>query len=154
MRSFKLSYAGLKDVDLLAEHRKRMWLAIHPELKKEIRATEAGTRNWIREQLSKKSLVCLIVRSRDGRVAGSGCIWLREEQPRPTNMRLLVPYLMSMYTEKQFRRKGVAKLIVKSALKWSREHGYDRVILHASKEGRPVYEGLGFTQTNEMRLNL
>jgi GNAT superfamily N-acetyltransferase len=131
-----------------------MWLDIHPELEEEIRATEKGTKKWIREQLSRKTLVGLVVRSSDGEVAGSGCIWLREEQPRPTSMRLQVPYLMSMYTEKRFRRKGVARLIVKAALKWSQEQGYDRMVLHASEEGRPVYEGLGFAQTNEMRLKL
>ena len=66
-------------------------------------------------------------------------------------MRLVVPYLMSMYTVKGFRRKGVASLIVKGALKWCREHEYDGVVLHASKEGRSVYEGLGFEPSNEMR---
>ena len=151
MRSFKLSYAGQEDVGLLAEHRKKMWLDIHPEYEKEVRATEKRTRKWIEEQLSKGSLIGLVVRTADGEVVGSGCIWLREEQPRPTSMRLLVPYLMSMYTVKRFRRQGVASLIVKGALKWCREKNYDWVILHASKEGRSVYEGLGFEPSNEMR---
>jgi hypothetical protein len=29
--------------------------------------------------------------------------------------------------------------------------GYDRVLLHASDAGRPLYESLGFVPTNEMR---
>ena len=151
MRSFKLSYAGQEDVDLLAEHRKKMWLDIHPEYEREVRATAKRTRKWIGDQLSKGSLVGLVVRSADGEVVGSGCIWLREEQPRPTGVRLVVPYLMSMYTVKKFRRQGVASLIVKGALKWCRKKNYDRVILHASREGRSVYEGLGFEPSNEMR---
>jgi len=152
VRSFKLSYAGQRDVELLAEHRKKMWLDIHPEYEAQVRATEEGAKRWIGEQLAKGTLVGLIARSADGGVAGSGCIWLREEQPRPTNMRLVVPYLMSMYTVKRFRRKGVASLIVKGALKWCREQSYDGIVLHASKKGRPVYEGLGFEPSNEMRL--
>jgi len=43
---------------------------------------------------------------------------------------------------------------VESALKWCREHGYDRVVLHASKEGKPLYESLGFEPANEMRFRL
>jgi GNAT superfamily N-acetyltransferase len=151
MRSFKLSYAGQGDVDFLAEHRKKMWLDIHPEYDSQVRATEKGARRWIGEQLSGGSLIGLIVRTTDGEVAGSGCVWLREEQPKPTNMRLVVPYIMSMYTVKKFRRQGVASLIVKGALKWCKERKYDRVVLHASKEGRLVYEGLGFEPSNEMR---
>jgi GNAT superfamily N-acetyltransferase len=149
--SFKLSYAGKGDVDILAEHRKKMWLDIHPEYEKEVRATVKGSREWIRDQLSRGSLIGLIVRTADGEVAGSGCIWLREEQPRPTNMRLSVPYLMSMYTVRGFRRQGVASLIVKGALKWCREGEYDEIVLHASREGRLVYEGLGFEPSNEMK---
>ena len=139
---------------MLAEHRKQMWLDIHPEYKREVRATENGARRWIGDQLSKGNLIGLIVRTSDGEVVGSGCIWLREEQPRPTDMRLAVPYLMSMYTLKRFRRKGVASLIVKGALKWCRERKYDRIVLHASKEGRSVYEGFAFEPSNEMRLKL
>jgi GNAT superfamily N-acetyltransferase len=154
VHSFKLSYAGIGDVGILAEHRRRMWLDIHPEYEKEVRATGAATRKWIRDQLSKGTLIGLIVRNSAGEVAGSGCIWLREEQPRPTTMRFTIPYLMSMYTREKFRRKGVARFIVKAAMKWCREHDYDRIVLHASKHGRPVYEGLGFEPSNEMRFNL
>jgi len=150
--SFKLSYAGPKDVDLLTEHRKMMWMDIHPEYGNEVRATEAKTREWIKTQLAKGSLIGLVVRTSEGEVAGSGCIWLREEQPRPTSMRLKVPYLMSMYTVRRFRRKGVATLIVEEALDWCRQWNYDRIVLHASTKGRPVYEGLGFEPSNEMRL--
>ena len=153
MCSFKLSYAGLRDVDLLAEHRKKMWLDIHPEYESKVGATEKGARRWIRDQIAKGSLVGLIVRSADGEAAGSGCIWLREEQPKPTSMRLTVPYLMSMYTVKRFRRQGVASLIVKGALGWCREQKYDRIVLHASMEGRHVYETLGFESSNEMRFD-
>jgi len=151
VQSFKLSYAGRGDIDLLAEHRKKMWLEIHPEYEKEVQATEKRTRRWIADQLSKASLIGLVLRTANGEVAGSGCIWLREEQPRPTSMRLVVPYLMSMYTVKRFRRRGVASLIVNSALEWCRKKNYDRIVLHASKEGRSVYEGIGFEPSNEMR---
>jgi GNAT superfamily N-acetyltransferase len=151
VQPFRLSYARKGDVNLLAEHRKRMWLEIHPEYEREVRATGEGTRKWIGDQLSKGSLVGLVVRTADDKVVGSGCIWLREEQPRPTSMRFVVPYLMSMYTVKRFRRRGVASLIVKEALKWCRANNFDRIVLHASKEGREVYEGLGFEPSNEMR---
>ena len=38
------------------------------------------------------------------------------------------------------------------AIDWSRKQGLDRLILHASDEGRLLYEKLGFLQSNEMRL--
>ena len=34
---------------------------------------------------------------------------------------------------------------------WARAERLDRLVLHASDEGRALYERLGFIQTNEMR---
>ena len=33
---------------------------------------------------------------------------------------------------------------------WSRQQGFRNLYLHSSKQGRPIYESLGFTPTNEM----
>ena len=150
--NFTLSYAGPDDIDLLVAHRLNMWRDIHPELGTKVDEAERLTRKWVKEKLAEGRLIGLIAHSPDGEVAGSGCIWLREEQPRPTTPRLEVPYLMSMYTEPLFRRKGVARAIVKRALEWCKDHNYDRVNLHASTQGKPLYESLGFEPTTELRL--
>jgi hypothetical protein len=39
-------------------------------------------------------------------------------------------------------------------IQWLREQDFGSVVLHASDEGRPLYESLGFRPTNEMRLKL
>jgi hypothetical protein len=36
-------------------------------------------------------------------------------------------------------------------MNWATEQGADRVTLHASDAGRPLYLSLGFEPTNEMR---
>jgi GNAT superfamily N-acetyltransferase len=151
---FGVSNAGHEDIELLVAHRQNMWHEIYPELGARVDESTEAVREWIRKRLSDGTLVGFIVRAGDGAVAGSGCLWIRPEQPRPTSPHLEVPYLMSMYTEKAFRRKGVGKRVVEAALQWSREHGYERVVLHASIEGRPLYEAFGFAATNEMRLEL
>jgi GNAT superfamily N-acetyltransferase len=150
--NFSLTFAGPDDVDLLVEHRLNMWRDIHPEFGSKVDASEGLTKKWIKQKLAQGKLVGFIARTPGGKVAGSGCIWLRDEQPRPTNPRQEVPYLMSMYTEPEYRRKGVARMIVKKALKWSKDHKYERVNLHASTLGKPLYESLGFESTTEMRL--
>lgn len=151
---FSLVFAGPDDVDLLVKHRLGLLREVHPELETKIEESEVWTRDWIRKRLSEGELVGLLAKAEDGKVAGSGCIWLRDEQPRPTNPRMIAPYLMSMYTTPEFRRKGVARLIVEGALKWCKERGYERVSLHASEAGKPLYESLGFWPTTEMRAKL
>ena len=43
---------------------------------------------------------------------------------------------------------------MQTALAWCRAHGIRAVILHASEDGAPLYEALGFRRTNEMRIVL
>jgi GNAT superfamily N-acetyltransferase len=154
MTKFEISLAKAEDVELLVKHRVGMWKDIRPEFAEKAKEMEDLTRQWIKTKLSEGKLIGFIVKTQTGIMAGSGCIWLREDAPRPINPRLETPYLLSMYTEEGFRRAGVASMIIQCAIDWSREHGYKTMSLHASDAGIPVYEKFGFKQTTEMRLML
>ncbi len=116
-----------------------MWKEIRPEFAEKAEELKELTRAWIKTKLSEGKLIGFIAETQTGEVAGSGCIWLREDAPRPFNPCLEAPYIMSMYTEEGFRRTGVAKMIVQHAIDWSKEHGYRTMSLHASEAGIPLY---------------
>ena len=63
-------------------------------------------------------------------------------------------YVLNVYTELAHRRRGIARQLTEHIVGWCRERGVARVALHASVDGRPLYEQLGFVATNEMRLQL
>ena len=154
MEEFTISPGNIHDLEILTRHRILMWTEIYPELADSIAASEETTRDWIKVKLLQGSMIPFMARTADGKVAGSGCILIKEDQPRPTDKSVYTPYLMSMYTESECRKKGVATGIVAASIKWCREHGYGSITLHASKEGRGIYEGFGFNPTNEMRLSI
>ncbi|HEX4633943.1 MAG TPA: GNAT family N-acetyltransferase [Gemmatimonadales bacterium] len=88
-------------------------------------------------------------------IAGAG-IQLRESIPRLRLDRAAVDpgpqgLIVNVYTEPAWRRRGIAERLMGEILRFTREHGVDNVVLHASAEGRSLYEKLGFKQTNEMR---
>jgi len=88
-------------------------------------------------------------------VAGAG-LQLRELLPRPDVARERLvrgpqALVLNVYTERAWRRRGVADALLRELLRWCRGNGIESVVLHASGEGRPLYEKLGFTPTNEMR---
>lgn len=62
-----------------------------------------------------------------------------------------VPLLVNVYTEPQWRRRGIARELVTTLMRWAAEGGVDQVVLHASDAGRALYASLGFAATNEMR---
>ena len=59
--------------------------------------------------------------------------------------------ILNVFTEPEWRRRGVAALLLERILAWARAERLDRLVLHASKEGRVLYERFGFVATNEMR---
>jgi GNAT superfamily N-acetyltransferase len=61
------------------------------------------------------------------------------------------PLVVNVYTEPDFRGMGIARALMNVLLEWATTQGCDRVVLHASDAGRPLYESLGFAPTNEMR---
>jgi hypothetical protein len=44
------------------------------------------------------------------------------------------------------------KILMNTIIAWSREQNLDGLVLHASDDGRALYEQLGFISTTEMRL--
>jgi GNAT superfamily N-acetyltransferase len=62
-----------------------------------------------------------------------------------------VPLVVNVYTERDCRGQGIARALMRAAMKWASTVGSDRVVLHASDAGRPLYVSLGFNPTNEMR---
>jgi GNAT superfamily N-acetyltransferase len=88
-----------------------------------------------------------------GVIAGAGLISL-EFQPPPRSPDPRRSWIVNVYTEPEHRRRGLARELVTTIVAWSRAAGLRCVYLNASDHGRPLYEGLGFRPTNEMRLDL
>lgn len=151
---FHVTEGTIYDLETLADHRMKMWEDIHPERMDEIRNGRKESAQWIREQMTAGRYRAIIVRDSGGKAAGSGGVWIRDEPPKPGKKGTKLPYLISMYTEREYRRKGVASMVVEEAIRWSRENGFYRISLHSSAYGRGIYEKHGFSGTNEMRLNL
>ena len=61
--------------------------------------------------------------------------------------------IVNVFTEPGWRRRGVAQLLLEQLIAWARTERLDRLVLHASDEGRALYEKMGFIRTNEMRFN-
>jgi GNAT superfamily N-acetyltransferase len=96
--------------------------------------------------------------ARDKIIGGAG-VQLRDAMPHPftnptgeitvANGRHAI--VLNVFTEPEWRRRGVAALLMQYIIDWSRKEHLDCLILHASDDGRALYERLGFESTNEMK---
>jgi len=117
---------------------------------KQLDEMDESYRRWARDLMGRRLFRGYIVMTGRKKVAASGCVWLREQQPSPGHGPEMVPYVLSVYTEREFRRKGLASMILKESMAWARKKGYPMILLHASTAGRQVYEKLGWTSGREM----
>jgi GNAT superfamily N-acetyltransferase len=88
-------------------------------------------------------------------IAGAG-VQFRPLLPRPdaSGVGILLGregLVLNVYTELAWRRRGVARRLMEEILAWAPTAGVVRLVLHASTEGRMLYETLGFQASNEMR---
>ena len=95
------------------------------------------------------------VDSDDKVIAGAGA-HIKPQLPRisPTGTRIEsgpLPLVVNVYTVPEWRGRGIARALMRVLMDWAVTRGADRIVLHASDQGRPLYESLGFHPTNEMR---
>ena len=92
-------------------------------------------------------------------IAGAGVI-IREVPPFPIrhkNGEITIAegrqgLIVNVFTEPEWRRRGLAQLLMEQIIAWSREQQLDGLVLHASDDGRALYEKFGFVPTTEMSL--
>lgn len=63
-------------------------------------------------------------------------------------------YIEGVYVLPAFRRRGIAKRLMRECIDWLQSMGCDAVRLQSTVEGRPLYESLGFVPTDELELRL
>lgn len=63
-------------------------------------------------------------------------------------------HVNAVFVRPAYRRRGIAKRLMRLTIAWAREKGCARVRLRASDEGRVLYDGLGFEAGREMELVL
>jgi len=147
--------ATAADAGVLARHRADMFRDMG-QLPADLRDTLVeAARAYFAAAVPDGRYVAWLAEGEGKIVAGAG-LQLRELLPRPVpgGARLVrgpQGLILNVFTEPASRRRGVAAALMRELLRWCRANGIESLVLHASPDGRPLYEKLGFTPTNEMR---
>ncbi|MBK9990369.1 MAG: GNAT family N-acetyltransferase [Verrucomicrobia bacterium] len=90
----------------------------------------------------------------DGRIVATAGVMIRDDFPFFTFKARRYGWIMDVYVLPEYRRRGYARLLTEHTLTWLREKGVPLARLSASAQAKQagLYERMGFTTTNEMRL--
>ncbi|WP_429158472.1 GNAT family N-acetyltransferase [Aeromonas media] len=80
----------------------------------------------------------------DGEAVACGTLALFVRPPYPGNLAGREAYLLNMYTRPAWRKRGMASILLDAMAAHAREQRLGKLWLHASDQGRPLYERLGF----------
>lgn len=147
--------ARIEEDSLIAEHFYHMWQDndIPPEgIICEWLDVTLQFINRARQELSYQAFVAEL----EGKViASAGCQLFAGLYPLIlTESYRKYGYIWGVYVEAPHRNQGIAKELMGMSIKHLKAIGCNRAVLHASPPGQPVYSSLGFSNTNEMRLDL
>ena len=153
-KMIRIRIAGMDDLPHLLHHRRSMYEAMgHTDrhmLDEVVRVSDI----YFRKALANGRYRGWVAEADEPRVVGGGGVVLNDWPAHPKESMPLRVWILNMYVEPEFRRRGIAKSLMEAMLAWCRSEGFKNVSLHASDEGKPLYESLGFLPTNEMRLAL
>jgi GNAT superfamily N-acetyltransferase len=146
MDEFKVRSAALDDLATLIRQRRSMFRDMGNFSEAEQAALVDAYAAYLPQALGEGAYWGWLAETAEGRVAAGGGVAIL------TRLGVRRAYICNVYTEPEYRRRGLARQLMETMLAWCRAEGFAAVNLHASQAGRPVYEKLGFEPTNEMRL--
>jgi GNAT superfamily N-acetyltransferase len=153
---FRIRRATVQDADVIAWHRARMFQDMGDVSDDGFEILRAKARLRLKEWLESGDYIGWLATPADKpeTVVGGAGIQLQPILPRPRDASTIGEgrqgTIVNVFTEPQWRRRGVAGGLLNEIIAWSKNEGLDRLLLHASDDGRSVYERLGFIAGNEM----
>lgn len=110
--------------------------------------------DFFREALGNGSLIEWLLME-GSEIIATAAIMFYQFPPSYTNPSGLRGYVTNMYTQKQYRGRGMATRLLHKLADEARQAGVTKLWLGASTLGRPVYERFGFADTQTwLDLNL
>jgi GNAT superfamily N-acetyltransferase len=143
-----------QDIDTIIDHRiiflREVQGAPAPELESRLRQS---LKKYLTVSLETDKFVSWIADYKN-RPVGFGGMVIREQ---PGNFELpngRTGYILNMYTVKKFRRNGIGTLLFQKLIDEARSRNLDRIELHATKNGEPIYRQFGFTDPHDKVLEM
>jgi ribosomal protein S18 acetylase RimI-like enzyme len=86
-----------------------------------------------------------VVAEDEGKAVSTAFMSIAERPPRPGSSSNRVGTIYSVYTDPEYRRRGIATKVLQLLLQEAKENNVATVDLSATADRKPLYEKLGFT---------
>lgn len=147
----KLIYkkAAIEDIDILIQSRIEVLRAANKLTEAaDMTEVEEQSYDYYKEALSNGTHTAYLVFD-ENRFVGAGGVSYFRVMPTYHNPSGNKAYIMNMYTNPIYRRKGIAYKTLKLLVADAKERGVTAISLEATDMGKPLYEKFGFVKMND-----
>ena len=145
--------ATLQDIPEILRQRRGMYEDMNYKDPDALTAMLVTSERYLSRAVAEGSFRGWLALLEDRPVAG-GAILISPWPSHPYDGQCRRATILNVYTYPKHRRQGIARQLLQTMIAWCREQSFATVYPHASKDGRHLYEQLGFEPTNEMNLTL
>ncbi len=150
----RIREVGVDDIPRILRHRRSMFWDMGRQDEDAHRSMLVSAEAFLREAMPRGRYRGWLAETVEGQVVAGVGVTIVDWPGSPDDPEPRRAWVQNVYTEPEYRRLGLALRLMETAVEWCREAGFASVSLHASIHGRPLYQKIGFRQTNEMRLRL
>ena len=143
---YRIRPATLADADVLVRHRLAMFTDMGV-------AFDAGPlahafRAWLGELMPAGTYRGWLIETANAEVAGGGGMTVIPWPPGPSYAGDRLAFVYNVYTEPAHRRRGLARMVMDAMHAWCAAEGITSMALNASRDGKPLYEAMGYAETS------
>ena len=149
-----LRRATQSDMDTLIKYRLLFLKESYGDPTEELETKlKINLRQYFARALEEEKYISWIAEYEDKPVGFSGMV-IREQ---PGNFALPTGrsgYILNIFTLREFRKNGIASLLMQKLIEEGRQRKLDRLELRATNDGEPVYRKIGFVEPHDLSMEL
>jgi ribosomal protein S18 acetylase RimI-like enzyme len=146
---YSLRKATLDDVEKLIDFRIRFLKEIQDlPTDKEMLIFKNTLREFFLEKMGTGDFIAWLAEINHKIIATSSLSFLTKP-PHFNNITGKFAYIMNMYTDPEWRRKGIGADLLEKLIEEIKKRRIKLIVLHATQAGRSLYERYGFRENND-----
>jgi len=141
---YRVRESTVDDVEVLVHHRLAMFREMGSTFDEPTIARLS--REWLLKTMPPGTYRAWVVERAARDIVAGGGFTLIPWPPGPSPLTGQVAFVYNVYTEPAHRRRGLARLVMTAIHDWCRSAGVAAIALNASREGRQLYDSMGYVE--------
>jgi GNAT superfamily N-acetyltransferase len=141
--------ATISDIETIIEYRmvflKEAQGVFNKKLELKLRKS---LRQYFTQSLENDSFISWIAEYENKSIGFSGMV-IREQPGKFEIPNGKTGYVLNMFTLNEFRNNGIGSLLFQKLIDEAKQRNLDRIELHATQNGEPIYRRFGFTEPHD-----